>query len=112
MLEFWVRNTPRPGCPAGCLAGAYAWAMTDATPPGPPQPPVTVTPDPDAQAEGKEGRLGTILMAMAVAGIAVLVLDLVFKGKLLAPLFALLPAPKPHTVAEEPGDGGTPAPEQ
>lgn len=86
--------------------------MTNAKPPDAPAAntsPQTVELNAEAEAEEKEGRLGTILMAVAVAGIAVLVLDVALKGKLLAPLFALLPAPKP-TIAEEPGDGGAPAP--
>lgn len=87
--------------------------MTDAKPPaaGPAQPQAAPgqpdggdeTPAPD-----RGERFGTILMVVACTGLAVLVLDVALKGKLLAPLFALLPAPKSSTVPEESGDGGLP----
>lgn len=77
--------------------------MTDAKPPDAPAAPAE-----PAEDQASEGRLGTILMAVAIGGIVVLALDVAFKGKLLAPLFALLPAPKSSTVPEESGDGGLP----
>lgn len=43
-------------------------------------------------------------MAVAIAGVCVVALDVALKGKLLAPLFALLPAPKSSTIPEAPDD--------
>ena len=76
--------------------------MTDAKPPDPPQAPASVTPDASAASEAKGERVGTILMIVGCAAVAILVLDLALKGKLLAPLFALLPAPKPKPATETP----------
>lgn len=53
--------------------------------------------------------MGTILMAVAIAGVAVLVLDVMMKGRLLAPLFALLPAPRNPAAPETPDAPPRPA---
>jgi hypothetical protein len=63
--------------------------------------------EPAAEAPARGERVGTILMAVALAGITVLVLDVALKGKLLAPLFALLPAPKSSTLPEAPDDAAS-----
>ena len=51
-------------------------------------------------------RAGTILMAAALAGLAVVLLDVALKGRLLGPLVARLPMPKASTVEED--SDGTP----
>lgn len=84
--------------------------MTEpASPPGAaPQPPAG-TPDPEAPEPAAKGeRAGTILMAVAIGAVVILVIDVAMKGKLLAPLFALLPAPKGAATTEGEPDGGLP----
>lgn len=58
------------------------------------------------KADGWE-RAGTIAMCVALGALAVVLLDIAFKGKLLAPLFALLPEPRMPATPEEDktGDG-------
>jgi hypothetical protein len=62
----------------------------------------------NGQDEAKSERIGTILMAVAIAAVVIVAVDVAFKGKLLAPLFALLPAPKSAAAPEEAADGGLP----
>ena len=109
--DDWGVVTPRPGRCRDDLAGAYSWPMTDATPPGPQapaQPPAQPPADPAAETAPQGERIGTILMIGAIAVVAVLVIDVATKGRLLAPLFALLPAPK--TAPTEGPPDATPRP--
>jgi len=80
-------------------------------PAAPAAPAAPAEPDEDTgQAKGE--RLGTILMTVAIAAVVIVAADVAFKGKLLAPLFALLPAPKSAAAPEETPSGGLPdAPE-
>lgn len=82
--------------------------MTEPAPPAAPTleaPPAEPPADPaaldDRPPRRTSERVGTILMIAGVVGIAVLVVDVAMKGRLLAPLFARLPVPKP-AAAEVP----------
>lgn len=79
--------------------------MTEPKPPDAQAPPAQPGADTGTEPEARGERLGTVLMAVAIAGIVILVVDVALKGKLLAPLFALLPAPK--TPPAEAGDAET-----
>lgn len=46
-------------------------------------------------------RAGTVLMAVAVGTVIVILLDFAFKGRILGPLFARLPAPAAATAAAD-----------
>lgn len=85
----------RPGreVPQPFPAGAYAVPMTDTAPPDPQAPAAPAT-DPEPGTAPRGERIGTVLMAVAIGAVVILVVDVAMKGKLLAPLFALLPAPK------------------
>jgi hypothetical protein len=99
---------PPARCSLSHLAGAYPWPMTEPAPAAPAAPEA----DPEEQAQPKSERIGTILMTVAIAGVVIVALDVALKGKLLAPLFALLPAPKAAAAPEETPSGGLPdAPE-
>lgn len=76
--------------------------MTDTKPPEAPA--STETGNGQDGTPDRGERLGTVLMAVAITGLVILVIDVATKGRLLAPLFSLLPAPKPATVPEAPDD--------
>lgn len=62
---------------------------------------------PETEQPTDADRIGTVLMVVGVGLAIVIVADVIFKGRLLAPLFALLPAPRSSTTPEEaPDDGG------
>lgn len=93
--------------------------MADPTPQAPAKtappaaPPAAGAAAPPAAAEAERDdsdRVGTILMAVALAALVVVVADVAMKGRLLAPLFALFPVPKSSTVEEGAPGGGAELP--
>lgn len=80
--------------------------MADETTATPPAAPVKPETPPEMPAAGTDwvSRAGTILMGAALVGLAVVLLDVALKGRLLGPLLARLPG------ARQEGENGGAAP--
>lgn len=82
--------------------------MADDKTPAPPAAPAAAPAAPAQEPPAAEvdwvSRAGTIFMVVALAGLSVVLLDVALKGRLLGPLIARLPGPRP---AEE-GGGDAP----